>query len=572
MNFKDKLNQLFKLQLSINALTEEVFKKQLVTLSDYQNPHKAKKKLINPWESSSKYSELLKIVQLLQKQNNELASAIRKNILQINANLGSLTEKTLNILVVAQQHIPQIHSSEFQSEKSSIELDFKELSNYMTQFYLLFHDAKGSYSDFERFSTISNRDISPHLLETEDVEFNNYIRIQDSSYSDESSQTDQFLKILESEIESDKNSLNTLAGIMKKVEYEKDLLMKRKNFDRILLFGKIIEEFLAVVRTCLTTKKTRMDDLRSVKDSLNRSDKVRRKQDCSFEDISKNQQLSKTISQQPVMASMNNSAKSDFLQMEIFKPFEFKVDQYDFTVSESSKTSNGKLSVCQNENPKDKQKEANEIKSLQSQIETLKKAESKYKADIENLQTLNNHLKKHIKSKNLAIIESFSHLKIELKSFKEFCFSEFSQSTKKTSQFFSTLLKHTEKSLMFTKKVHSEEIESMVESNECYQIQIEALKEAFQGEVKKMNVELSESKKINEELKDCLIKANAASEQHKKFLIQLGQSVNVVYRGDIDQLKAAVFEYCSFVNEVKKEFREENLAELVKSLKESIER
>lgn len=566
MNFKDKLNQLFKLQLSINSLTEEVFKKQLVTLTDYQNTHKAKKKLINPLESS-KYSELLKIIQLLQQQNNELASAIRKNILQLNSNLGSLTEKTLNILVIAQQHIPPSHSPEFNSEKSSIESNFKDLSNYMTQFYLLFHDEKGSYSDFERFSTISNKDLSPHLLETEEIEFNDYIKIQDSIYSDDSSQTDQFLRILESEIESDKNSLNTLAGIMKKVEYEKDLLMKKRNFDRILLFGKIIEEFLVVVRNCLTNKKTRMDDLRSVKDSLNRSDKVRRKQDCSFEDLSKKQQLSKTISQQPVLASMNNSAKSDFLHMEIFKPFEFKTDQLDLTVSESSKTSNGKLSVCQEKSEKELQKESNSQKLLQIQIENLKNLETKYKSDIESLKTLNKSLQKHTKSKNLAIIESFSQLKLELKALTQFCASEFSQASIETSQFFSVFLKHSEKCLMLTRKKHSEEIESLAEANECYQIQIEALKEVFQGEVKKMNAEIVECKRVNADLKACLVKANKASEEGRKFIVQLGQVVN---RDDFEEVKAVVLEYCGFVNEVKRAFKEDNLGELAKGVKEKL--
>lgn len=567
MNFKDKLKQLFKLQLSVNALTEEVFKKQLVTFTESQVPQKKNTKHLEP---PTKISELSKIIQSLRQQNNELASSIRKNLSQINSQLEPLTEKTLNLLVIAQQHIPTNLNPEFLSDKCAIEEGFRNISNYIFQFFDLFQEFKGTESDFDRFSTISDSNFSTHQIETEDIELTRAIKVQESNLTDDSLQTEQFLRILESEIECDKNSLNTLSGIMKKVEYEKDSLMRNKGFDRISLVGRIIEEFLGVLRTCLTEKKSRMADLRSVKTNINKSVQVRSRRNNSFENMYKKQQLSNTLTQNHVITSMSNSVKSDFKHLDIFKPFEFDVDHLNITSSESSKSSISKPPIKQSPIKKDLQAPNNQIKDLQVLIENLKSNELKNDQEIQKLQNLNNSLKKHIKSSNLAVFEALAQVKLEIKSVKEFCFSELERAFNEIGEKSELVSKKTGKWVLLSKQKYSQEIENLNDSNEGFQAQIEALKEVFQGEVRKMNNETTEVKKMNKELKDSIMKINTVYERQSRCLFELGRMVNVVTGEHFDGLEKVIGEYCRFVDELIKEFGEKDLSKLLLKVKSGI--
>ena len=228
MNFKQKLQKLYKLQLSINSLTEEVFQKQLSSVT-HQMPSRSKpsqSSQLSP--KSSKLSEVSRIILLLQKQNTELTSAIQKNLNTLSGLISPLIEKTLSLLVIVQQHLPNTLNNEFLSERAEIEIQLKEVTSFIRLFTGLFVEDDDTNSDFERYSTISQHNLSPIRIETDEIDLRRELgRIQETgakgseNFSDETLQTEQFLKILEQEIQSDRDNLTSLSKLFEKVEVEK---------------------------------------------------------------------------------------------------------------------------------------------------------------------------------------------------------------------------------------------------------------------------------------------------------------------------------------------------------------
>ena len=82
-------------------------------------------------------------------------------------------------------------------------------------------------------------------------------------------------------------------------------------------------------------------------------------------------------------------------------------------------------------------------------------------------------------------------------------------------------------------KNKKEQIEELLDLNEGLRIQTEALKDAFQIEVKKINSESQEIKKSNKELKDSLFKLTSKCETQNKTINEIA---SLIFSGSGDSL------------------------------------
>ena len=558
MNFKQKLQKLYTLQLSINSLTEEVFQKQLASVT-HRVPSRSKpSQSIQLSPKSSKLSEVSRIILLLQKQNTELTSAIHKNLNTLSGLISPLIEKTLSLLVIVQQHLPNTLNNEFLSERAEIEIQFKEVTSFIRLFSGLFVEDDEINSDFERFSTISQHNLSPIRIETDEIELRRELgRIQETgakgseNFSDETLQTEQFLKILEQEIESDRDNLTSLNKLFEKVEVEKRILYegktKYKVDEKIFLVSKVIDELIAILKNCLRRKQSKVDDLKSVRGDFNRSLNLHSRKNPSFEDLDKKF----AFSYNGFQSSGNNSAELEKFGFPLPPKFN-QLDDLDDSSSVSSRSIHLKP-------PRDDSRK--ELQRLRLVNENYKKNDEKHQEIVKSLKN---------KLKNLTFNATGSkviqELREELRDFKYYCGQElksYENDLKAKILIFSK--EFITKISQFSRK-YKEEIEELNENNEILNIQIEALKDEFQDEVKKINLEASELRKTCKDYKEKLEKSSLVMAKIGKEVGAKGESLENVWNG-VDRLAKLVRE---IVKEV--ELRNiERVEELIEGFKGKVE-
>jgi hypothetical protein len=561
MNFKQKLQKLYHLQLSINSLTEEVFQKQLSSISSRQprsKPETPQHSSSKTYQKPSKYSELSKIVLLLQNQNIELTKSIQKNLSTLSELISPLMEKTLSLLVIVHQHLPPAINSEFLSERAELEVHFKQVSNFIRLFSSSFQ-ASEEDSDFERFSTISNRETSLLRIETEDFELQKDLQRYDSknleNFSDETLQTQQFLKILQSEIECDKNYLNSLAKLYQKAENERkivqDLKGRTRIDEKIGIVSKIIEEVIEVIKTCIDNKESKVAGLKNVKD-FNKSVRIHRRKNPSFEDLEKRFAFSYT-EKGFLASSLSNSSDIDKLTLDIMKPPQFATfPDLDDSSSVSSKSFHLK--------PPRAEDSKNEIQRLKTQIDKMKKDEVNYLEKIENLQKSLARAKNELKVG--CGLDALEDLREKIRNFRGFFENQVKSFAFDMKGKVLGTGKELNKKLAFLLKKSKQEIEDLNDNNEGLSIQIEALKDEFQDEVRKINLESQDMKKINRELQNSLKKSNEKIENLQKFFEKVAKQIDFRIDENFEGLQQKAFEMICFVKEVQIVLGEQQLGKL----------
>ena len=555
MNFKQKLQKLYKLQLSINSLTEEVFQKQLSSVT-HQMPSRSKpsqSSQLSP--KSSKLSEVSRIILLLQKQNTELTSAIQKNLNTLSGLISPLIEKTLSLLVIVQQHLPNTLNNEFLSERAEIEIQFKEVTSFIRLFTGLFVEDDDTNSDFERYSTISQHNLSPIRIETDEIDLRRELgRIQETgakgseNFSDETLQTEQFLKILEQEIQSDRDNLTSLSKLFEKVEVEKRNLCEGKAWKRddnkILLVSKVIDELITILKSCLRRKQSKVNDLKSVRGEFNRSLNLHSRKNPSFEDL--DQKFA--YSYNGFQASGNNSAELEKFGFPLPPKFN-QLDDLDDSSSISSRSIHLKP-------PRDDSKK--ELQRLRAVNENFKKNDEKHQEIVKNLKS---------KLKNLAFnatgSKAIQEMREEVRDFKYYCVQELnSYENDLKAKIFIFSKEFIAKISQFSRKF-KEEIEELNENNEILNIQIEALKDEFQDEVKKINGESSELRRTCKEYKDKLDRSTIVMARIGKEVGAKSDNLENVWNG-VDRL-------AKLIKEIAKEVGVRNIEkveELIQGYKE----
>ena len=115
-------------------------------------------------------------------------------------------------------------------------------------------------------------------------------------------------------------------------------------------------------------------------------------------------------------------------------------------------------------------------------------------------------------------------------------------------------------------KNHQEQIEDLLESNESFRIQTEALKDAFQTEVKKLNQEASEVKKLNKDLKDSLLKISTKYENQNKFINEIAQLIQFGGNDNLTTIRNYIQTQQAFMSEIFDCFKEKNTENLLSTI------
>ena len=525
-----KLFKLTKLQASINTFTEEFYldkMKELESLVE-QSKNLTQSKL-HKSGSNDRAAELAQSLELIQVQNSQFVQAIKKNIDQLSVLIEPAVEKALNLLVVLEHSPTHKETEDFFAERVDLEDKFRDINNYIQVFSKLFQEFINPSGYFDTFSEISNND-SIHQLELEELENKHHFSLDKSKHSKDQTIDlkiiDEIVKIVDIDAENQKIHLKSLLKIMeslntenKKWESQAKCTQKSSSTDQIKFVFSIISDFFQLLKDSIQTKDQSISRLERVREKAQDHKKHIRLSSSIFEDhkhsyifidppeipsgISiKRYQEDKTCSKFNETSPFTY-AENLVTENEVSLPYKLEKDSL-----ENNDKASEDLRTSQSQN-----------RIFQSTILNLQQKDQKNCEIIQNMQKKS----REFKVKSTQVLKNFHQ---DLTLLKTNVNEEFLRFCSYIKQRFYELERKMNYSRMSSLSSVNKELEELKYLNEAMELEKEALKDSFQGEIRKCMAEQQELKKLNKDLKDSLLKLSTKYETQNKLTSEIMSLVN----------------------------------------------
>ncbi|OMJ72845.1 hypothetical protein SteCoe_28614 [Stentor coeruleus] len=591
-----KLIELYKLQVKINEMVEklnmqhhEELKIQIKTLKEKINDTETQIKSSQESPRIYTYDKTIEIsnsmFQIKQK-NSEFINALKENLHQLSLILQPNIEKSLNFLVLIQQKLPPDFALEFINEKSEIETSFKDVCDYIESFYIILDDFYETEGQLGRFSEISNEQNSIHKIETKDISISkNSSQCISPNFEEVGKRPETLLKVIDMELESDKESIKNLKTLTMKIENERKNLdqkdqksvgIKQNCYQKIDMLNVFVEEILEILKKTIISREKRMKLLQN-SSSFDKN--------ISKDAISLSLEHSKPPSsariKTPVDKRLNCVRREpiDFKKIiesredteKIWSPanYDFFADQNSIpSLNSESETSNFEIP-----NPTPELPNKYRIQSAEPGEETMKSYQTYFNftgtgplpmlkipeisrpypsklPQIKHFFSQVSQLKSLFLSLKASFTEDFSNMKLEIQK----------HILTYPSEIFSL-----QRSMS---KNYQIEIEELIDSNDSLRSQIEALKEAFQSEVRALNADTSELKTINKSLKDSLLKLSNKYETQNKFITEIMTSIPNKTTENLTSIKDYILSVLNIYKTITNIYKEANPEILLKIISE----
>lgn len=592
-----KMLDIFKLQAKIYEMTgnlygekQEELEQELRSLYEKikEAENLSKSKIASPRRLQNRTIELSKSMLQIKQKNSEFVSALKENLQQLSSILLPNIEKSLNFLVLIQQKLPQDFAPEFSNEKSELESRFKDVSDYLESFFSILED----FSDephFGRFSDISNDQESIHRIEAKEISLSKESSICKSrqSFFDElGKKPEMLIKVIDMEIESDKESIKNLKVFICKIENERKNLevmfdeevgeckLKENCEQKAVFISQYAEEALQILKKSIVSREKRMRLLQNSSSF---------EKNFSRDGIS----LSFDHSKPPSAIKLRNPLEKPLLclrrePINFRKIIESKEDTekiwnpecYDLFTGDNSILSLDSDSETSNNDGISKTPEIH--KSFNSKV-----AKAPSYSTVKSFHNLTQNESFHVLKildcskkapKNTLLYKKLmmivSQMKSVIFSIKNQYIEDLGSAKREVQK---QILGFPSMILAFQRSVTKNsqiEIEDLIDSNESFRSQIEALKEAFQVEVRNMNAETAEVKKMNKDLKDSLLILSNKYEIQNRFVNEIMAAVPSHASENLNKLKDHVLAIISTYKLITRIYQESNPEILCKTLSE----
>lgn len=597
-----KLIELYKLQVKINEMVEklnlqrhEELKTQIQILEDKIKDTESQFKSSQESPRAHIYDKTMEISNSMfqiKLKNSEFINALKENLHQLSLILRPNIEKSLNFLVLIQQKLPPDFALEFSNEKSEIEGSFRDVCDYIESFYLILDDFYETEAQLGRFSEISNEQNSIHKIETKDISMSKNSSICNSpTFEEVGKRPETLLKVIDMELESDKESIKNLKNLVTKIENE------RKNLDKIckkdqkcvglkqncdqktdLLTG-FVEEILQILKKTIISREKRMKLLQNSssfdknisKDVISLSLEHSKPPSAARLKTPIDKRLN-CVRREPIDFKKIIESREDTEKIWSPESYDFFADQNSIlSLNSESETSNFEIpnttpELINNFRIRSAEPGEETMKSYQTylnltgtgplpmlKIPEITRLHSSKIPQIKYLLTQVVQVKSSVFSLKSSCVEDFSNMKLEIQRHMLTYPSEIFALQRSMS------------------KNYQIEIEELIDSNDGLRSQIEALKEAFQTEVRTLNIETSELKKMNKDLKDSLLKLSNKYEIQNKFITEIMTSVPSKTTESLSNLKDYILSILNLYTTITSIYKETNPEILSKNISEQAE-
>ncbi|OMJ86565.1 hypothetical protein SteCoe_11847 [Stentor coeruleus] len=594
-----KLIELYKLQVKINEMVEklsmqrhEELKTQIQILNEKIKDTESQFKSSQESPRTHAYDKTIEIsnsmFQIKQK-NSEFVNALKENLHQLSLILRPNIEKSLNFLVLIQQKLPPDFAIEFSNEKSDIESSFRDVCDYIESFYLILDDFYETEGQLGRFSEISNEQNSIHKIETKDISMSKDSSICASpTFEEFGKRPETLLKVIDMELESDKESIKNLKNLIMKIENERKNLDKicrkdqkyeevKQNCDqKINILTGFVEEILQTLKKTIISREKRMKLLQNSssfdknisKDAISLSLEHSKPPSAARLKIPADKHLN-CARREPIDFKKIIESREDTEKIWSPESYDFFADQNSIlSLNSESETSNFEIPSPNQELPSNYR-----IRSAEPGEETMKSYQTFLNLTgtgplpmlkIPEITRIHQPKLPQIK----YLLSQITQLKSSLFSLKSLCSEDFSNMKLEIQRHMLTYPSEIFALQRSMSKNYQIEIEELIDSNDGLRSQIEALKEAFQTEVRTLNVETSELKKMNKDLKESLLKLSNKYEIQNKFITEIMTSVPRETTENLTNLKDYILSILNIYKKITNIYKETNPELLLKIISE----
>ncbi|OMJ67281.1 hypothetical protein SteCoe_35597 [Stentor coeruleus] len=594
-----KMLEIYKLQVKIYEMTvnlhrekQEELEQELRSLHEKikEAENLSKSKIASPRRLQNRTIELSNNMLQIKQKNSEFVNALKGNLQQLSLFLLPNIEKSLNFLVLIQQKLPQEFAIEFSNEKAELESRFKDISEYIESFFSILEE----FSDephFGRFSDISNDQESIHRIEAKEISLSKESSICKSrqSFFDElGKKPEMLIKVIDMELESDKECIKNLKVFICKIENERKNLEKMFNEEvgegklkenceqKAVFISQYAEEALQILKKSIVSREKRMRLLQN---------------SSSFEKNFSRDRISLSFdhSKPPSAIKLRNPLEKPLLclrrePINFRKIIESKEDTEKIWNPECYDLFNGDNSILSLDSDSETSNYDNISKTPEIHRSfNSKKAQAPSYSTVKSFHNITQNqtfpvikildCSKQVPKNNLLykkLMMIVRQMKSEIFGIKNQYIEEFgnikSEMQKQVFGFPSMILAF-QKSMTKNSQI---EIEELIDSNESFRSQIEALKEAFQVEVKNINIETGEIKKLNKDLKDSLLILSNKYEIQNRFVNEIMAAVPNHASENLNKLKDYVLAIITTYKLITRIYQESNPELLYKILSEEI--
>lgn len=595
-----RLIELYNLQASITVKTEELYAEKVNVLMGKIKRMRGKSAENEGFlKGLVKNDEVYKNMNRIVQENSEFLAAVKENLNQVTKILKPNISKTLLLLENVERIVPTRILQEFSQSKSEIELEYNATLEYIQSFIGLLDEFTDPEANFEKFSEISMNENSVHELTTE-IDMKGFSREKERFLIEQSKVSDCkiLIQAVKQELTSDANNIKNLRNVIEKLEKEKKIIedsfnssgdrcscIKRISDSKIGLVVRAIRDVLNILGDAISIRKRNIkslqmtspseylstDDYGNISDSAPSPASLKKHLSSSLKQNSKFTNLigtRKSLEKMQHSDTFTKKSEQDFLENSVTDSIEnFEIEQESLKFNLFCTENNHAIDLAKANI--DLTTALNKAKVLEDKIKDLQLQNASYKERISELQEKNE--KKLWNSAKLRNAQkTVKGLTDDYKILKKACFEGFSQISKEIQ---GNVKEMIGKFFAFQKDFEKEnkgKIEELLECNEGLRIQTEALKDSFQMEVKKMNCEGQELKKMNKDLKDSLLKLSTKYDFQNKIIADIVLLIPNPIGENLACIKSFVHSQTLFFTEVSYYFQENNIEiilEKIKSLK-----
>ena len=615
----DKLSEVYQMQSSITLKTEEIYKEKISALHlQLKNLKACKSKSfdqdrfsVSQEQNHEMHQNMTRIVQ----ENSQFMNAVKQNLMKVAGILKPNIERTLALFNSIRPKVPNMFMRDFSDSRSEIESEYRLVIEYINSFFSLLDEFSESTVNFDKFSEISKNEYSLHRLETEDIDLRDTSQnCRSPCMKRESPHTSGIdgrvlFRMIEEELSFDKETTRQLREVIETLKKERRSIdeisrtstdqcrcIKKITESKINLIGKTVGELLDILGHAISTRESKIRTLEGASPA-----------EIYIEDYSciseESYGSNKDEIQQPIPKKTESYHSSqDITFMRFMENRDFSKDKEgkgrmgkDKNVSykmnarvnggESNSESSEEINLVQPELKfdafcTDSSKDL-EINRLKTEIHMISGRNAANEGKIKELITENSQIKKEINElllENDRVMLSSSKLKSAKLSLR-FLFQEFGEFKKSYQEEVTTFQSEIQGKISAVPRIifnlrrafeknYEESIEELSEQNENLKIQNDALKDAFQVEVKKINLESQEIKKMNKDLKDSLLKLSNKFDTQNKSIGEIAQLLPNLTGDNLSGIKNFITLQIAFNSEVFALFQEKDLPKILETLSE----